>query len=134
MFKMQDTNPYIQQQIIIAVKSTYEPDFSKPDLPSFIYSYHISITNKNHFPVKLLTREWIVTDSNGEVTVVKGEGVVGLTPIIQTGKNFEYNSNVSLKSGIGRMRGKYTFMNTETRDLFDVAIPEFALEAQFVLN
>ena len=76
----------------------------------------------------------MVTDSNGEVTIVKGEGVVGLTPVINPEKNFEYNSNVSLKSGIGRMRGKYTFKNIETGTLFEVAIPEFSLEAKFVLN
>ena len=66
--------------------------------------------------------------------MVKGEGVVGLTPIIKTEKDFEYNSNVSLKSGIGRMRGKYTFENLETGEQFEVAIPEFSLEAKFVLN
>lgn len=127
-------NPSVGNQIIIQVKSTFEPAFSKPDLPSFVYSYRIKILNKNNIAVKLLTREWIVTDSNGEVIVVRGEGVVGLTPTIKTEQFFEYSSNVSLKTGIGRMKGKYTFENLETGELFDVAIPEFSLEAEFVLN
>ena len=131
---MKESNPSIQALIVIEVESTFEPAFSKPDLPSFIYSYRIKILNKNTFAVQLLSREWVVTDSNGEVTIVKGEGVVGLTPVINPEKNFEYNSNVSLKSGIGRMRGKYTFKNIETGTLFEVAIPEFSLEAKFVLN
>lgn len=120
--------------IVIKVRTNFEPEFSKPLLPNFIFSYTITIYNHNDFPVKLLSREWYITDSNGEVTTVKGEGVVGLTPEIASNGYFEYSSSVHLKSGIGRMFGKYHMKKLTDHSLFSVEIPEFKLEADFVLN
>ncbi len=120
--------------IVIKVKTNFEPDFSRPTAPHFIFSYTITIYNQNSFPVKLLSREWYITDSNGEIITVKGEGVVGLTPEIAPNGYFEYSSNVNLKSGIGRMKGKYFMKKLNDQSLFSVDIPEFKLEAEFVLN
>lgn len=120
--------------IVIQVKTNYEAEYSKPMLPNYIFSYTITIHNNNNFPVKLLSREWHITDSNGEIIQVKGEGVVGLTPEIAANGYFQYSSSVNLKSGIGKMTGKYHMKKVLDGDLFSVDIPEFQLEADFVLN
>ena len=122
------------RNINIQVETTFESEFSKPDLPSFIFSYKITIKNKNPFSVQVLNREWIITDSNGEVLVVRGEGVVGLTPIIEPNGTFHYTSNVNLKSAIGKMKGSYGVINLESSKEFIVPIPEFKLEAEYILN
>ncbi len=127
-------NTETKQNIEIKVDSMYEAEFSKPDIPSFIFSYKITIVNHNPFPVKLLNREWFITDSNGEIVTVQGEGVVGLTPTIQANGSFQYTSNVNLKSGIGRMKGKYQMINLKDNSVFKSIINEFHLEADFVLN
>lgn len=123
-----------EKGIKITVSTFYEADFSKPHVPSFIFSYKIKIINELLYPVKLESREWIITDSNGEVITVKGEGVVGLTPEIPPGGKFEYSSNLNLKSGLGRMKGRYFMRNTENGKTFTANIEEFKLEADFVLN
>ena len=120
--------------ITIEVLTHFEAEFSRADVPSFIFSYKISITNNNSFPVKLEKREWMITDSNGEVIMVKGEGVVGLTPEIGPNGKFDYSSNVNLKSGLGNMKGKFQMINTLTNQSFYAKIPQFKLEAEFMLN
>ena len=120
--------------IVIEVKTHFEAEFSRADVPSFIFSYRISITNNNPFPVKLEKREWMITDSNGEVIMVKGDGVVGLTPEIASDGKFDYSSNVNLKSGLGNMKGKFQMINTLTEESFFAEIPRFKLEAEFMLN
>ncbi|MFT6745919.1 MAG: ApaG protein [Glaciecola sp.] len=120
--------------IVIAVKTVFEAEFSRADVPSFIFSYKISITNNNPFPVKLEKREWMITDSNGEVIMVKGDGVVGLTPEIAPNGKFDYSSNVNLKSGIGNMKGKFQMINILSGESFYAEIQQFKLEAEFMLN
>lgn len=122
------------KNIDIQVATTFESEFSKPELPSFIFSYRITIKNNNNFAVQVLNREWIITDSNGEKMVVRGDGVVGLTPVIPANSQFEYTSNVNLKSAIGKMRGSYGIKNLESLKDFIAPIPEFKLEAEFILN
>jgi ApaG protein len=122
------------KHIIVKVSTNFESDFSRADVPSFIFSYHITIKNTNPFPVKLEKREWTITDSNGEIAMVKGDGVVGLTPEILPNEFFQYSSNVNLKSGLGNMSGKFQMTNTITKESFFAAIPTFKLEADFMLN
>ncbi|MFT6715578.1 MAG: ApaG protein [Saprospiraceae bacterium] len=122
------------KNIVIVVKTQFEAEFSRADVPSFIFSYKIQITNNNSFPVKIEKREWMITDSNGEVIMVKGDGVVGLTPEIAPNGKFEYSSNVNLKSGLGNMKGKFLMINNLTEESFYAEIPEFKLEAEFMLN
>jgi ApaG protein len=127
-------NIMTNSNIYIEVKTQFEAEFSRADVPSFIFSYRITITNNNDFSVKLQKREWMITDSNGEVIMVKGDGVVGLTPKIAPNGKFEYSSNVNLKSGLGNMKGKFQMINTETDEVFFADIGQFQLEAEFMLN
>lgn len=122
------------KNINIKVKTQFEAEFSRADVPSFIFSYKITIKNNNTFPVKLEKREWTITDSNGEVIFVKGDGVVGLTPEIAPEGKFDYSSNVNLKSGLGNMEGKFQMKNTLTNEFFFAKIEQFKLEAEFMLN
>jgi len=122
------------KNIIVEVKTHFEADFSRADVPSFIFSYHITITNNNPFPVKLEKREWMITDSNGEIITVKGDGVVGLTPEIPVNEKFKYSSNVNLKSGLGNMKGRFQMINILSGETFYAEVPEFKMEAEFMLN
>ena len=49
----------------IDVLAKYEPGISSPVLNSFVFSYEISITNTNDFPVQLTRRFWDIFDSSG---------------------------------------------------------------------
>jgi ApaG protein len=52
-------------------------------------------------------------------TEVNGDGVIGLTPVIEPGETFNYFSNVILRSGVGNMLGNYLFENLLTNETFN---------------
>jgi ApaG protein len=66
-------------------------------------------------------------------TEVEGAGVIGLTPVLESGESFSYFSNVILKSGVGNMEGSYQF---ETSDgaYFIAEIPKFNLVSEVLSN
>jgi uncharacterized protein affecting Mg2+/Co2+ transport len=61
----------------IQVKSAYLPDRSSPEEGRYFFAYRIRISNVGDETVQLISREWIITDSDGDVETVRGPGVVG---------------------------------------------------------
>ncbi|MCL4163562.1 UNVERIFIED_CONTAM: hypothetical protein GTU68_006203, partial [Idotea baltica] len=53
---------------------------SEPEENRYVFAYTVTIRNNGGIPAKLLTRHWVITDANGKVQEVKGEGVVGENP------------------------------------------------------
>ena len=102
--------------------------------------YTITISNSNNCVVRLLSRHWIITDSNGDKLEIRGEGVVGKKPYIFPGKAFRYTSGVSIKTEIGMMVGSY-FMTDRydepddgSSSIFEVPIPAFSIHMPNVLH
>ena len=48
--------------------------------------------------VQLLRRHWFIQDSGSPIKEVEGEGVIGQTPIIEPGEQFEYNSWTEMRT------------------------------------
>jgi ApaG protein len=71
------------------------------------FSYNITIQNLGNDAVKLLKRRWLIYDLGFGFTEVNGDGVIGLTPTLEPGEEFNYFSNVILRSGVGNMLGNY---------------------------
>jgi ApaG protein len=124
----------ISKGIKISVETYYQPENSNPVNGEFMFAYRITIENNNDFPIQLLRRHWFIYDSNGTVREVEGEGVVGVQPIIPTGKSYQYISGCNLKSEIGKMHGTYLVQNMHTKQLFDAEIPSFQMTTGFKLN
>lgn len=118
----------------VCVESFYLPKRSIPDKQKFMFGYKIIITNLNSYPVKLLKRQWIVTDSLYPTRQIEGEGVVGQTPVIVPGEKYEYQSYCDLHSNLGWMEGSYLFKREGDLPLFEVVIPRFELSIPFHLN
>ncbi|NQY34300.1 MAG: Co2+/Mg2+ efflux protein ApaG [Alteromonadaceae bacterium] len=91
----------------IKVKINFIPEQSILTENKFIFSYTITITNNSDSVVQLLTRSWIITDANGDVTTVEGEGVIGMKPNIAPGASYTYTSGCLLKTPFGTMQGHY---------------------------
>lgn len=127
-------NSEVTAGVEVSVKSNFMPKLSRPSFGYFVFTYDITITNNNEFPVQLLTRKWFCIDSTGEVDMVEGEGVLGVQPTIQPGESYSYQSGTHFSSPIGKMSGSYTFINSLNEDEFDVNIPEFQMVVPFVLN
>lgn len=99
---------------------------SAPDHDRFVFAYTITITNAGSVPAKLLTRHWLITDANGKVQEVSGEGVIGEHPYLRPGESFRYTSGALIETPVGVMQGKYV-MRSDEGDQFNAVIPRFTL-------
>lgn len=118
----------------VSVITEYQPEYSSPYQSHFVFSYRIRIENNSNSTLQLQRRKWIIFDSNATVREIEGEGVVGLTPVLEPGESHEYISGCSLKSSIGKMTGSYVMERLADGRKFRVLIPEFSLIAPFRLN
>ena len=75
-------------------------------------------------PARLLTRHWVITDANGKVQEVRGEGVVGEQPWLQPGERFDYTCGAVLETPVGTMQGSYQML-ADDGEQFDAPIPPF---------
>lgn len=124
----------ISEGVEISVETFYQPDYSNPVNGEFMFAYRITIENHNQFTIKLLHRHWHIFDSNGQEREVDGEGVVGVQPILEQGKQFQYVSGCNLRTEMGRMYGTYIMENQNTKVTFKVKIPPFEMIAPFKNN
>ena len=110
----------------IDVATFFLDDQSAPEEGRFVFAYTIHIRNGGKLPARLLGRHWLITDGNGKVQEVIGEGVVGEQPWLRPGDVFEYTSGAVLETPLGTMRGSYDMLADDgTR--FDAPIAPFTL-------
>ena len=120
-------------QFDIAVDTCFLDDQSAPEEGRFVFAYTIHIRNEGKVPARLLGRHWLITDGNGKVQEVVGEGVVGEQPWLRPGDGFEYTSGAVLETDIGTMRGSYDILADDgTR--FAAPIPAFTLSIPRTLH
>jgi ApaG protein len=112
--------------IAVTVQTRFLNEQSAPDDNRFVFAYTIRIANAGSVPARLLTRHWIITDANGKVQEVRGDGVVGEQPWLRPGDDFNYTSGAVLETAVGTMRGSYQMLADDGRH-FDATIPEFVL-------
>ncbi|PZU82166.1 MAG: Co2+/Mg2+ efflux protein ApaG [Chryseobacterium sp.] len=123
----------ITSEVKVSVTAEYDNHNSYPSENRYVFRYNIEIENLNGFPIRLLSRKWTIYDLGFGFTEVEGAGVIGLTPVIESGEKFNYFSNVIVKSGVGNMEGYYIFENAN-HETFDVAIPKFNLVSEVLSN
>lgn len=123
-------SPY---SIKIDVDTAYIGEQSVPELHRYVFAYTITIKNTGTLPAKLLTRHWIITDANGKVQEVRGEGVVGEQPYLRPGEGFQYSSGTMLETPLGSMRGSYQMLADNGVE-FDAEIPAFTLSLPHTLH
>jgi ApaG protein len=116
------------RDITVSVQPYFLEDQSVPEADHFVWAYHVRIQNNGRETVQLLTRHWMITDSQGHVHEVRGEGVVGKQPVLRPGDSFEYASGAPLATPSGMMMGSYQ-MQSESGESFDIAIPAFSLDS-----
>ena len=120
---MSDERAYAIQ---VAVQTQYLDDQSTPSENRYVFAYTIRIANTGNVPARLLTRHWIITDANGQVQEVRGDGVVGEQPWLRPGEDFHYTSGAVLETAVGTMRGSYQMLADDGRR-FDAPIAQFTL-------
>jgi ApaG protein len=119
--------------IQIQVRTEYIPARSSPRDGNYFFQYHVRISNVGDETAQLISREWIITNADGEVERVKGPGVVGEQPVLPPGASFDYTSFCELKTAVGSMHGTYQ-MVTASGERFDAVIAPFTLAMPHALN
>ncbi|SEJ44793.1 Co2+/Mg2+ efflux protein ApaG [Frateuria terrea] len=126
-------NPKPSYTIDVQVETRFVPDQSKPHDNRYVFAYTVTLHNAGDVPARLLTRHWVITDANGKVEEVRGEGVVGDQPWIRPGDRYQYSSGAVLDTAVGTMRGSYQMLADDgTR--FDAPIPPFTLSIPRTLH
>jgi ApaG protein len=125
-----DKNKY---EIAIEVATNYVRDQSEPDDGKYVFAYTITIENLGDVAAKLLSRHWVITDANGKVQEVTGDGVVGEQPHLHPGESFRYSSGAVLETPVGAMEGSYR-MEADKGINFEAPIPPFTLAVPGVLH
>ncbi len=123
----------LQNNIKVDVETRYIEEQSNPEQNYFVFAYTITIQNQGRQTAQLLTRHWVITDSNHKVQEVKGDGVVGEQPILKPGEQFVYTSGTMLETSVGTMKGSYQ-MESGDGSKFDATIEEFVLSTPRILH
>lgn len=119
--------------IRIQVATRYVDEQSEPEMDRYVFAYTITISNDGGVAAKLISRHWIITDANGKVQEVSGDGVVGEQPHLQPGEEFQYSSGAVLDTPVGAMQGIYR-METDDGVYFDAPIAAFTLAVPGLLH
>lgn len=127
---MNSESPY---KIAVKVDPFYIEDQSVPEENRYVFAYTVNIQNIGTVAAKLVARHWIITDANGKIQEVHGQGVVGEQPYLRPGEGFQYTSGAVLDTAVGTMRGSYQMVG-EDGNQFDADIPIFTLSVPRTLH
>jgi len=122
-----------EHKIRVDVETGYRDDQSDPMQDRYFFSYTITIRNEGKVPARLLTRYWLITDANGKVREVRGEGVVGEQPYLKPGQGFRYSSAAVIETPVGAMQGSYQMVGDDGTH-FDAPIAPFRLAMPGILQ
>ncbi len=123
--------------IVTTTETGFIPQQSEPNNGRYVFFYTITIHNDSDTACQLISRHWVIQDSNQKVEEVYGEGVIGEQPLIQPGEKYQYTSGAVLETEIGTMEGRY-FMTCKPSDdkakEFEISIPRFTLSVPRILH
>ncbi len=125
--------PDSRYDIAVSAATQYLPEQSDEAAGRYVFAYTITLRNTGSLAAQLISRHWIITDSQGLVQEVRGLGVVGAQPLLQPGESFEYTSGASITTPVGTMRGSYQML-AEDGARFEAPIAEFTLSVPRVLH
>jgi len=125
--------PDSKHDITVSARTVFIPDQSDAQSGRYVFAYTITITNTGTVAAQLVSRHWIITDSNNQVQEVRGQGVVGEQPLLRPNESFQYTSGTAIATPVGTMRGSYQ-MVAQDGVQFDAQIPEFTLSMPRVLH
>ena len=119
--------------IQVSAHTAFLEEQSEPSANRYAFAYTITIANSGSVAAQLLSRHWLITDANGRVQEVHGDGVVGQQPLIEPGMAFQYTSGAVLETPLGSMSGSYQ-MQASDGERFKATIPIFRLAVARLLN
>jgi len=123
----------IASLIQVDVATRFLDEQSVPDDNRYVFAYTIRIHNAGPASAQLLARHWLITDANGKIQEVRGDGVVGEQPLLRPGDDFQYTSGAVLETSVGTMQGSYEML-CEDGTRFQAPIAPFTLSIPRTLH
>lgn len=120
-------------EITVSTQTQFIPEQSNESGDRYVFAYTITIRNTGSMGAQLISRHWVISDSNNLVQEVRGLGVVGTQPLLKPDESFEYTSGTAITTPVGTMRGSYQ-MVAEDGTQFEAPVPEFTLSVPRVLH
>ena len=118
------------RDIKVTAVPQFLPQHSDPGEAHYVWAYTISLENHGAATVRLLNRYWQITDAQVLVQEVRGAGVIGQQPVLQSGEAFQYTSGTQLGTPSGIMLGRYEMTDADGNH-FDIDIPAFSLDSPY---
>src|SRR5436305_14363055 len=123
----------LEGKVRVDVETSILDEQSAPGESRYVFSYTITSRDEGQVPARLLTRHWVITDANGKVEEVRGDGVVGEQPYLKPGQGFRYSSGAVLETPVGSMQGSYQML-ADNGAQFDATIRPFRLAMPGILQ
>lgn len=127
---MHDASRY---RIEVEVSPRFLEQQSAPADGRYAFAYTIRIHNRGAVAARLIARHWQITDGNGRVEHVDGEGVIGEQPRLRPGEDYQYTSGVMLDTEHGQMQGHYDMVADDGTE-FTAPISAFVLSVPRTLH
>lgn len=122
-----------QYDISVSSETLYIREQSSPRDSRYVFAYTMTIKNTGTMAARLLRRHWVITDANGKIQEVKGDGVIGEQPHILPGETHQYSSASVLETPVGCMQGSYDMIADDGVE-FEASIPVFNLSLPNALH
>ncbi len=119
--------------ITTQVQTLFLEEYSDLEEGRYAFAYTITIKNDGTVASKLMSRHWIICDSNDKIQEVQGDGVVGEQPFLRPGEAYCYTSAALIDTPVGTMRGSYKMKAVDGEE-FEAPIEEFMLAIPNVLH
>ena len=126
-------SPSERYQIEVTASAEFVAGQSRPEDDHYVFAYHITVRNTGTVAAQLIARHWVITDGNGKLQEVHGQGVVGEQPVLGPGQAFRYTSGCVLATPVGTMQGSYR-MRADDGHEFEAEIPAFMLAVPKALH
>ena len=121
----------VTRDIEITVAPEFLPERSDAARSQYFWAYTVEIANQGAGTIQVTDRHWTITDGNGHVEEVIGQGIVGEQPVLKPGEMFRYTSGCPLSTPSGLMVGTYRVV-ADDGAAFEVEIPMFSLDSPFI--
>lgn len=112
------------------IRVTVDPEYIPGELVSssgkYLFSYRVRIVNEGDTPAQLISRHWIIINSEGNAENVIGEGVIGRQPKLKPGDEFKYTSYCPLDTPWGTMEGTFLMIRDDGSE-FNAIVERFYL-------
>jgi ApaG protein len=120
--------------ITISAETFYQHDSSEPVKGNYNFKCLVIISNDSRFPVKLIHRSWVIFDSNGSYRNIRGNGLEGYQPLIESGEVYDYTVECTLSTDMGAINGTYLFEDLGKGALHQLHVPRIEMVAPFKTN